>query len=100
LTVLEVWHNNPLLRSLISHSWSWLDLLCDWDVALSNLMGDFIFGLDQITAQAAACLHSIDWKVSFDVVLFSDFTLLNKLEKPWETYAAREPETQASGVER
>lgn len=99
-TRIKFGRNNPLLRSLVGHSLSWFDFLCDRGVALSNLMGDFLVGLDQITAQAAPCLQKIHGKISFNVVLFSDFTLLDKLETNWEANAAGEPETQAGRVDR
>jgi len=59
----------------------------------------FLVGLDQITAQTAARLCYIDWEVSCDVVLFSDVALLDELEEPWKTDAAREPEAQASSID-
>jgi len=34
-----------------------------------------------------------------DVVLFSDFTLLNELEEPWEADAAGEPKAQTSSID-
>jgi len=61
-------------------------------------VGDFLVGLDEIAAQAAARLDEVDGEVSLDVVLFSDFTLLDELEEPWETDAGGEPEAQASSV--
>lgn len=62
-------------------------------------MGDFLVGLNQITAQATACLDGIDGEVSLNVVSFTNLTLLDELEEPWQADAAREPESQASSVD-
>jgi len=75
---------------LISHSFDWLNLLCDWEVALSDLVCDFLIGLDQIAAQAAACLERVNGEVSLNVISFSDLALLNELEGPWKTDTAGE----------
>jgi len=86
------------MSGLVGHSFGGLDFFGDGKVALCDLVGDFLVGLDQIAAQAAACLESIYWEISLDVVVFSDLSLLDELEDRWKADAAREPETQASGV--
>jgi len=85
--------------SLVGHSFSWLDFLSDGNIALGDLVSDFIVGLDQIAAQAAERLKAVNWEFSFDVVVFSNLSLLDRLEEPWQADAAGEPEAQASCVD-
>jgi len=84
---------------LVGHTLCRLHRLCDGKVSLGDLVGDFLVRLDQITAQAAAGLESVDGEISLDIVAFSNLTLLDELEEPWETDTTGEPETQASSVD-
>lgn len=88
------------MSRLVSHSFDGLHFLGDGYgyVALCDLVGDFLVGLDQIAPQTTACLESIYWEISLDVVVFPDLSLLDALEEPWKADAAGEPETQAGGV--
>jgi len=62
-------------------------------------MGDFLIGLDQVAAQAAARLQSIDGEVSLDVVTFANLALLDEIKEPRKADASGKPETQTSGVD-
>jgi len=84
---------------LVRHSFRRLHFVCDWEVSLGDLMGDFLVGLDDIAAHATPCLQAVDWEISLNVIPFANLALLNELEDNRKANAAGEPETQTCGID-